>query len=287
MKYKNKKLVSLVFLLTLLFIVPYFAFGVTYTPIEDLPTTQTTPGDFYDYVLLVYKILIGAVGVCAILMIIIGGFLYSTSAGNNASMEKAKTIITDAIVGLLIALIGWLLLFLINPDLVNIRKLGQTSGAAAPAGTSPGGSGPTGPKGTYVSYEPCSTADNATQKAKLPSDIGTKSDCPPGGKNNCVNMCGINDSAFTNLADLDSKCGPAAGGGKIMVTAGTENHKTTNGANTFDVRCATQADSACHDKLGQCIKTNYGGSARQICGKYSKGCSYNEPPGITHIDFGP
>ena len=285
MKYKNKKLISLFFLLTLLVVVPHFAFGVTYTPIENLPTTQTTPGDFYDYVLLVYKILIGAVGVCAILMIIIGGFLYSTSAGNNASMEKAKTIITDAIVGLLIALIGWLLLFLINPDLVNIRKLSQAN-----AGVS-GSDGSTGAglkKGDTVSYEPCSSEDNAKQKAKLPNGVTTKKDCPPNSHDNCVNMCGINDSAFSKLGDLSSKCGPSVIGGNIFVSAGTENHKTTNGANTFDLRCEPK-DNACSDKLAQCVKDNYGSSARQICSyknQYAKSCPYNEDTGITHIDFG-
>ncbi len=45
---------------------------------------------------------LGAAGICAMLMIIIGGFMYSTSAGNNASMEKAKSVIADALIGLLL-----------------------------------------------------------------------------------------------------------------------------------------------------------------------------------------
>ncbi len=79
--------------------------------------------DFYTYVSYVYKFGIGAVGICAMLMIIIGGYMYMAAAGNNASMENAKGVITDAVVGLILAFASYLILYVINPDLVRIKKM--------------------------------------------------------------------------------------------------------------------------------------------------------------------
>lgn len=108
----------------------------TYTPLENIPGTPQPATDFYAYVQAVYKFGIWAVGIAALLMITIGGFMYITSAGNNSSMEKAKSVITDAIVGLILALTAYLLLFIINPDLVNIQKLPTVAGTAGPAAPS-------------------------------------------------------------------------------------------------------------------------------------------------------
>jgi hypothetical protein len=64
-------------------------------------------------------------------MIMVGGYMYMTSAGNSASTGKAKGIITDALIGLILALCSWILLNTINPDL-NIIKLPEsgTTGSA-------------------------------------------------------------------------------------------------------------------------------------------------------------
>jgi hypothetical protein len=66
-------------------------------------------------------------------MLVFGGYTYITSAGNNSSMETAKRIITDAIVGIIMALTAYLLLYVINPDLVKMKKLAPVAGVAAPA----------------------------------------------------------------------------------------------------------------------------------------------------------
>jgi hypothetical protein len=55
-------------------------------------------------------------------MLTIGGFMYIFSAGNAASATTAKNIIRDALVGLLVVMFAWLLLFVINPDLVQIDR---------------------------------------------------------------------------------------------------------------------------------------------------------------------
>lgn len=96
------------------------AANMTYTPMEEIPGFGK-PEDFPGYVIAVFKFGIWTAGISAMLMIMVGGYMYMTSAGNNASMEKAKGIITDAIIGLILALFSWLLLYTINPELVSIK----------------------------------------------------------------------------------------------------------------------------------------------------------------------
>lgn len=50
--------------------------------------------------------LLGIVGVLAVLAFVISGILYLTAAGNEEQVEKAKSIMTSAIVGLVVALLG-------------------------------------------------------------------------------------------------------------------------------------------------------------------------------------
>lgn len=137
-----------------------------YTPLENIPGFESEmDGDFYTYVSLVYKFGIWAVGIAALLMITIGGFMYVTSAGNNSYMEKAKGVITDAIIGLILALTSYLLLYIINPDLVKITPLEpvtpseQTdtvgSGVGAPGGVTKGGNGSCAP----ITSGPCAPSN--------------------------------------------------------------------------------------------------------------------------------
>jgi len=113
-----------------------------YIPLEKIPGSDaatSTTIDFYSYVSAVYKFGIWAVGIVAMFMIIWGGYTYITSAGNNSQMETAKRIITDAIVGLILALVSYLLLYIINPDLVKMKKLAPVAGVPAPAVPQPPG----------------------------------------------------------------------------------------------------------------------------------------------------
>lgn len=109
------------------------AANFNYQPMEAVPGFAKT-GDFYTYVSNIYKFGIGAIGVCAMLMIIAGGYMYITSAGNNSSMEKAKGVITDAVVGLILAMAAWLILYVINPDLVRINRISGTTPSGGTAG---------------------------------------------------------------------------------------------------------------------------------------------------------
>jgi len=53
--------------------------------------------------------LLGFVGALAVLMIIVAGIMYLTSGGDEGRVEKAKQWLIYAIVGLIVALLGWVI----------------------------------------------------------------------------------------------------------------------------------------------------------------------------------
>lgn len=68
-----------------------------------------------------FSIAIG--GIAAFSMLVLGGFRFLTSAGNPSSQKDAKDIITSAIIGLLLLLSSYLLLQVINPDILTLKGL--------------------------------------------------------------------------------------------------------------------------------------------------------------------
>ena len=126
MKQKIKLIIisCLIFIFGTLVCSPVLAsYADDYKPMEKIPGFElgSESYTFPNFIANVYKFGIYAVGISALLMITIGGFYYMTAAGNTARLGTAKTLITDAILGLIVALGAWLLLYVINPDLVKIN----------------------------------------------------------------------------------------------------------------------------------------------------------------------
>lgn len=72
----------------------------------------------------VNQIYIWSLGIAALLalfMIVIGGYITMTSAGNAQRAGKGKEYITSSVVGLILLFGAYLLLNTINPDLVNFN----------------------------------------------------------------------------------------------------------------------------------------------------------------------
>ena len=132
-----------------------------YTQLEPIPGSSATTGaDLKTYIESIYKFAIWTVGIAAILMITIGGFMYLTSAGNTSKMDDAKKVVTDALIGLAIVLTAYLVLYVINPDLVKVTlslkalKSGMSSTIMS-GGTSLSSGGGTG-KCEALTTGPCS-----------------------------------------------------------------------------------------------------------------------------------
>ena len=65
-----------------------------------------------------YYLIVATVGLSAFIMLIWGGFEWLTSAGDTGKLGNAKDRMSSAILGLLIVLGSWLILQVINPDLL-------------------------------------------------------------------------------------------------------------------------------------------------------------------------
>lgn len=50
---------------------------------------------------------LGFLALIAVIMIIIGGFMWMTAGGNEEKVEKAKKMISAAVIGLIIVLLAW------------------------------------------------------------------------------------------------------------------------------------------------------------------------------------
>ena len=115
-------LITLLIVSSIFFVANDFALAQQYRPLEPIPgTSEDNQDTFPEYVQAIYKFAVWTVGIAALLMISIGGFMYFTAAGNNSRMETGKKIIGDAIFGLVAVMVAWVILNQINPDLVNIK----------------------------------------------------------------------------------------------------------------------------------------------------------------------
>ena len=173
MKIKLNKFLQLSVFAVLATVFPLAAHASFNYPLMEGIPGFANPGDtinFYTYVADVYKFGIWAIGIAALLMIVIGGYMYIMSAGNNSMMEKAKGVITDAIIGIIMVMTAYVLLYEINPNLVQIKPFSgpAVSGVSGTSGTS---------GGNTVANSPCkSVTTGPCSVAKLTPYFGSNAD---------------------------------------------------------------------------------------------------------------
>ena len=71
------------------------------------------------YMAQLFWFLLSAAAILALVMLVVGGVQYIGSAGNTSVLGDAKSRIVNALLGLVLAFAAWLILFTINPDLVD------------------------------------------------------------------------------------------------------------------------------------------------------------------------
>lgn len=76
-----------------------------------------------EYMIGWYNYLIGIIGIIALVSIAVGGVLWVTSGGNPGKIGNAKNWITNALFGLVVALLSYTILYIINADLVIWKPL--------------------------------------------------------------------------------------------------------------------------------------------------------------------
>lgn len=128
-----KKSLSLIFLVLCLSFLPcQFASaqilggtggtGTSYKLLAPLPNLQS-PGttmesiNLSDYISYAYKFMLALAVVLAVIMITIGGFEYMLSGAANTKSDALKKI-SDAVWGLILALVTYMILYTIDPNLI-------------------------------------------------------------------------------------------------------------------------------------------------------------------------
>lgn len=221
----------------------------------------------------VLKWLIGVLFVVFAILIAVGGFEMVTSGGNPAAKTSAKSKITNALIGILILLAGWLLVDTLIRGLLSdgsgkidgrfwyeVECVGQNvptlvREADDPSytydkepGNSSGGAGSTIPPPTGGSSIP---AHDAAWAMLNPDgfSIVSSGNCVDPSKSRCTSLAGVRDTTISRLNQLQS-----AAGEKLVITGGTETGHATmpyshSNGYKIDLRPST--------KLNEYITTNF------------------------------
>jgi hypothetical protein len=138
---KNKKIIFSGIIFALLLIAPVLVWAQakdTFVPVEpklqipipNLTFTKTSVDGGYvslpwlaDYIAATYKYGVGIVSFIAIIMIMVGGLRWTTAGGNASAVTSAKQMISGAVIGMILALGSYLILYSVNPDLVSFKNL--------------------------------------------------------------------------------------------------------------------------------------------------------------------
>jgi hypothetical protein len=74
--------------------------------------------NFTAFMMRIINIALAVAGLIAVLFLIIGGFRYITSAGNEETAEQAKKIITNAIIGIVVIILSFVIVRVITNALI-------------------------------------------------------------------------------------------------------------------------------------------------------------------------
>lgn len=124
-----------IFIFIILLSLRTFSFAQTYNLLEPLPGFEggVTPSNPEKYIETLYWYVLGLAVVLSVLMLVIGGLEYTTSFASESNKGKAKARIENALIGLVIALTSYLILFTVNPDMATF-KVDSISEACDPSG---------------------------------------------------------------------------------------------------------------------------------------------------------
>lgn len=78
------------------------------------------------YIAALYRYGIGTIGILAVVVIMIAGVMWLTSAGNSHRVDEAKKLIIGSIAGLCLAFTSYLILTLVNPALTSLSPISLT-----------------------------------------------------------------------------------------------------------------------------------------------------------------
>lgn len=106
MKLINKKIIATIFCVALL-VVPLVSVSALDLGGNYATATGLGTKDVRTTVSLIINVLLGLLGIVAVVIVIAGGFLWMTAAGNEEKVDKAKKLLGAGIIGLIIILCAY------------------------------------------------------------------------------------------------------------------------------------------------------------------------------------
>lgn len=76
--------------------------------------------DLKETVLNIMRWMLGIMTLIAVVMIIYAGFVWLTAAGNEDNVDKAKKIISAAVIGLIVVLLAWAIVIFVTRTTANV-----------------------------------------------------------------------------------------------------------------------------------------------------------------------
>jgi hypothetical protein len=121
---KNKSFLGLGILLWQFFITPLKSFALDYTPLEGdafkMFGGENTDGNLTKFLQQAFQFGLAIAAALAVVMIVYGGVEIMLSE-SVFKKEDGRKKIKEAIYGLLLALVSWLILYIINPEILNFK----------------------------------------------------------------------------------------------------------------------------------------------------------------------
>ena len=149
MKFNNKNIKKVFagncFILLFLFIIslPLFSNAATYTLLEPIaggPTSISSGADIGNYIKTIYNYILGLTVALSVLMLVVGGVEYTMTFASESQAGSARNRMTNAITGLIIALVSYVVLNTISPGLVTMELPNATGSCSATPETTGGSS---------------------------------------------------------------------------------------------------------------------------------------------------
>ena len=261
------KKLSLVISPLLFLVIPIFTFAqATISPaIPGMTTaaTSSTPpgvfvGGFYNFALMIG-------GVLAFGAIVYGGILYAASAGNPSKQSEGKELVKGALFGLLLLAGAYLILYTVNPNLVNLALPTLSAVNIAPVSTSNGVV-----TGLGSTQEGQSQA--AAQLAQAGIAVVSTGNCSDPNNPSCTSLAGIRQDTVEEAVTLKNDCGCT-----VTITGGTETGHDTS-ATGVDHADGYKVDLQDNSGLTNFIETNSLSGFIQLANRTSDGAPQYQDP---------
>ncbi|OGZ33570.1 MAG: hypothetical protein A2Y98_01385 [Candidatus Portnoybacteria bacterium RBG_19FT_COMBO_36_7] len=239
-----KKIIIPIFLiLFFLLVLPLVASAIEY-PFGNM-SQDPSP---CEYVSVLFVWGLGIVGAVAVTAIAYGGFRYMVG-----QVQEGKEIIYSALLGLLLLMASWLILYTINPDLATLKCDTAKTASGTPTGTpsgTPSSPTPSTPSGTTSGN---TLSEQAARDQLTAANIGVKSDCPVGQSSNCVDLEGMKQETIDEIKSIANQAGTS----NVYVTAGTEGCGTVHSTGSKSHCTGDKFDLRIDPELNSYIENNY------------------------------